>query len=47
MDVVCPTDKSLMSLTGKVLLTCDLARRYGILDVDGKFVFALLRSFKI
>ncbi|XP_022603836.1 dehydrogenase/reductase SDR family member 1 [Seriola dumerili] len=31
-------DKSLMSLTGKVLMTCDLARRYGILDVDGRSV---------
>uniref|UniRef100_A0A3B1IV76 Dehydrogenase/reductase (SDR family) member 1 n=1 Tax=Astyanax mexicanus TaxID=7994 RepID=A0A3B1IV76_ASTMX len=29
-------DKNLMSLTGKVLLTCDLARRYGIQDVDGR-----------
>lgn len=27
-----------MSLTGKVLLTCDLARRYGIQDVDGRSV---------
>ncbi|XP_049888428.1 dehydrogenase/reductase SDR family member 1-like [Epinephelus moara] len=32
------TDKNLMSLTGKVLLTCDLARRYGIQDVDGRSV---------
>ncbi|CAN9503302.1 unnamed protein product [Ophioblennius macclurei] len=31
-------DKSLMSLTGKVLMTCDLARRYGIQDVDGRSV---------
>ncbi|XP_042354458.1 dehydrogenase/reductase SDR family member 1 [Plectropomus leopardus] len=31
-------DKNLMSLTGKVLLTCDLARRYGIQDVDGRSV---------
>ncbi|XP_069020508.1 dehydrogenase/reductase SDR family member 1 [Embiotoca jacksoni] len=31
-------DKNLMSLTGKVLLTCDLARRYGIKDVDGRSV---------
>ncbi|XP_072544378.1 dehydrogenase/reductase SDR family member 1-like [Salminus brasiliensis] len=29
-------DKNLMSFTGKVLLTCDLARRYGIQDIDGK-----------
>ncbi|XP_061653280.1 dehydrogenase/reductase SDR family member 1 isoform X3 [Phyllopteryx taeniolatus] len=28
-------DKNLMSLSGKILLTCDLARRYGIQDVDG------------
>ncbi|TKS80281.1 Dehydrogenase/reductase SDR family member 1 [Collichthys lucidus] len=27
-------DKNLMSLTGKVLMTCDLARRYGIRDID-------------
>ncbi|XP_070775571.1 dehydrogenase/reductase SDR family member 1 [Enoplosus armatus] len=31
-------DKNLMSLTGKVLLTCDLARRFGIQDVDGRSV---------
>ncbi|XP_066537858.1 dehydrogenase/reductase SDR family member 1 isoform X2 [Hoplias malabaricus] len=31
-------DKNLMSLTGKVLLTCDLARRYGLQDVDGRSV---------
>ncbi|MED6242330.1 Dehydrogenase/reductase SDR member 1, partial [Ataeniobius toweri] len=31
-------DKNLMSLTGKVLMTCDLARRYGITDVDGRGV---------
>lgn len=31
-------DKSLMSLTGKVLMTCDLSRRYGIKDVDGRSV---------
>ncbi|KAG7455036.1 hypothetical protein MATL_G00252170 [Megalops atlanticus] len=31
-------DKNLMSLTGKVLMTCDLARRYGIRDVDGRSV---------
>lgn len=31
-------DKNLMSLTGKVLMTCDLARRYGIKDVDGRIV---------
>ncbi|CAK6967880.1 dehydrogenase/reductase SDR family member 1 [Scomber scombrus] len=31
-------DKSLMSLTGKTILTCDLSRRYGIQDVDGRSV---------
>ncbi|KAK0147068.1 Dehydrogenase/reductase SDR family member 1 [Merluccius polli] len=31
-------DKNVMSLTGKVLMTCDLAARYGILDVDGRSV---------
>ncbi|XP_037642271.1 dehydrogenase/reductase SDR family member 1 [Sebastes umbrosus] len=31
-------DKHLMSMTGKVLMTCDLARRYGIKDVDGRNV---------
>ncbi|XP_031415300.1 dehydrogenase/reductase SDR family member 1 isoform X2 [Clupea harengus] len=31
-------DKNLMSLTGKVLMTCDLARRYGFQDVDGRSV---------
>ncbi|XP_059200636.1 dehydrogenase/reductase SDR family member 1-like [Centropristis striata] len=31
-------DKNLMSLTGKVLMTCDLARRYGLKDVDGRSV---------
>lgn len=31
-------DKRLMSLTGKTILTCDLSRRYGIQDVDGRSV---------
>ncbi|XP_035526287.1 dehydrogenase/reductase SDR family member 1 [Morone saxatilis] len=31
-------DKNLMSLTGKVLMTCDLSRRYGIKDIDGRSV---------
>lgn len=31
-------DKNLMSLTGKVLMTADLARRYGIQDIDGRSV---------
>nr|XP_055057533.1 dehydrogenase/reductase SDR family member 1 [Misgurnus anguillicaudatus]XP_055057534.1 dehydrogenase/reductase SDR family member 1 [Misgurnus anguillicaudatus]XP_055057535.1 dehydrogenase/reductase SDR family member 1 [Misgurnus anguillicaudatus] len=29
-------DKNLMSMTGKVLMTCDLARCYGLKDVDGR-----------
>ncbi|XP_073705224.1 dehydrogenase/reductase SDR family member 1-like isoform X2 [Garra rufa] len=29
-------DKSLTSMTGQVLMTCDLARRYGLKDVDGR-----------
>ncbi|XP_057189707.1 dehydrogenase/reductase SDR family member 1 isoform X1 [Triplophysa rosa] len=31
-------DKNLMSMTGKVLMTCDLTRRYGLKDVDGRSV---------
>lgn len=31
-------DKNVMSVTGKVLMTCDLAARYGIRDVDGRGV---------
>uniref|UniRef100_A0A8D3ATU2 Dehydrogenase/reductase (SDR family) member 1 n=1 Tax=Scophthalmus maximus TaxID=52904 RepID=A0A8D3ATU2_SCOMX len=31
-------DTNLMLLTGKVIMTCDLARRYGIQDVDGRSV---------
>ncbi|XP_010887514.2 dehydrogenase/reductase SDR family member 1 [Esox lucius] len=31
-------DKNLMSLSGKVLMTCDLARRYRLQDVDGRSV---------
>ncbi|KAM7401256.1 hypothetical protein PAMA_005443 [Pampus argenteus] len=31
-------DKRLMSLTGKIIMTCDLARRYGIQDIDGRSV---------
>lgn len=34
-----PQDKKMMSLTGKILMTCDLARRYGIKDTDGKRVW--------
>lgn len=32
------TDTSLMSMTGQVLMTCDLARRYGLTDVDGTVI---------
>jgi len=32
------TDTSLMSMTGQVLMTCDLARRYGLTDVDGMVI---------
>ncbi|XP_077354194.1 dehydrogenase/reductase SDR family member 1 [Festucalex cinctus] len=31
-------DKNLMSLSGRILMTCDLARRYGIQDFDGRCV---------
>lgn len=31
-------DQNLMSLTGKILMTCDLSRRYGIQDIDGRSV---------
>ncbi|TRY56217.1 hypothetical protein DNTS_028541 [Danionella cerebrum] len=31
-------DKNLMSMTGRVLMTCELARRYGFKDVDGRDV---------
>lgn len=31
-------DSNLISLSGKVLMTCDLARRYGIKDIDGRSV---------
>lgn len=31
-----PTDPNILSLSGKVLPSCDLARRYGLKDVDGK-----------
>lgn len=32
----------MMSLTGKILMTCDLARRYGIKDMDGKVLLVRL-----
>ncbi|XP_028834085.1 dehydrogenase/reductase SDR family member 1 [Denticeps clupeoides] len=38
-------DKDLMSMTGQVLMTSDLARRYGMNDVDGRSV-ADYRSMK-
>lgn len=31
-----PTDPGILSLSGKVLPSCDLARRYGLKDVDGE-----------
>ncbi|NP_001002205.1 dehydrogenase/reductase SDR family member 1 [Danio rerio] len=31
-------DKGLMSMTGQVLMTCELARRYGFKDVDGRSI---------
>ncbi|KTF78510.1 hypothetical protein cypCar_00048000 [Cyprinus carpio] len=31
-------DKNLMSMTGQVLMTCDLAYRYGLKDVDGRSI---------
>lgn len=34
--VCVPTDPNILSLSGKVLPSCDLARRYGLRDVDGK-----------
>lgn len=43
----CSEDKSLMSLTGKVLMTCDLARRYGFKDVDGRVKICILSLYFI
>nr|KAF6386493.1 dehydrogenase/reductase 1 [Myotis myotis] len=34
--VALATDPNILSLSGKVLPSCDLARRYGLRDVDGK-----------
>lgn len=34
--VCVPTDPNILSLSGKVLPSCDLARRYGLRDVDGE-----------
>lgn len=37
ISAVCvPTDPNILSLSGKVLPSYDLARRYGLQDVDGK-----------
>ncbi|XP_041092831.1 dehydrogenase/reductase SDR family member 1-like isoform X2 [Polyodon spathula] len=36
--VALTADKKLMSLSGKVLLTCDLSRRYNLRDLDGREV---------
>ncbi|XP_045143592.1 dehydrogenase/reductase SDR family member 1 [Echinops telfairi] len=33
---VCPADPDILSLSGKVLPSCDLARRYHLQDVDGR-----------
>ncbi|XP_005998951.1 dehydrogenase/reductase SDR family member 1 [Latimeria chalumnae] len=40
--VALATDKNLMKNTGKVLLTCDLARRYGLKDVNGRVIESFL-----
>ena len=42
MVFLCLKDKNLMSLTGKIIMTSDLARRYGLKDIDGKLVVAFL-----
>lgn len=34
--VALATDPNILNLSGKVLPSCDLARRYGLLDVDGR-----------
>lgn len=34
--VALATDPNILSLSGKVLPSCDLARRYGLKDVDGR-----------
>lgn len=34
--VALSTDPNILSLSGKVLPSCDLARRYGLRDVDGR-----------
>ncbi|XP_004694655.1 PREDICTED: dehydrogenase/reductase SDR family member 1 [Condylura cristata] len=36
--VALATDPNILSLSGKVLPSCDLARRYGLRDVDGRAV---------
>lgn len=36
MFICLPEDKNMMSLSGKILMTCDLSRRYGIKDIDGE-----------
>lgn len=38
------TDPNILSLSGKVLLSCDLAQRYGLWDVDGRPVQDCLSS---
>ncbi|KAG8509409.1 Dehydrogenase/reductase SDR family member 1 [Galemys pyrenaicus] len=36
LSVCVPTDPNILSLSGKVLPSCDLAQRYGLRDVDGR-----------
>lgn len=36
LTVCVPTDPNILDLSGKVLPSCDLARRYGLRDIDGK-----------
>ncbi|XP_011383825.1 dehydrogenase/reductase SDR family member 1 isoform X1 [Pteropus vampyrus] len=40
--VALATDPNILSLSGKVLPSCDLARRYGLRDVDGRPVWDYL-----
>lgn len=36
LSVCLPTDPNILDLSGKVLPSCDIARRYGLQDIDGK-----------
>ncbi|KAF6129676.1 dehydrogenase/reductase 1 [Phyllostomus discolor] len=40
--VALATDPNILSLSGKVLPSCDLARRYGLQDVDGRPIWDYL-----